>query len=62
MAVEDGHRDEIHVCNDVVEGEGDEGGGGPPDGDDFGNDLAGGDGNEDCWVVSGVLGDCERSG
>ena len=44
---EDGHRDEEHVCDDVVEGEGDEGGGGPPDGGDFGDDFAGGDGDED---------------
>ena len=44
---EDGDRDEIHVGDDVVEGEGDEGGGREPDRDDLRHGFAGRDGEPD---------------
>lgn len=46
-AEEDGERDEIHVCDDVVGAEADEAHDGEPDRDHFGDDFARGDGEED---------------
>ena len=47
MAVENGNGDEVHICDDVIQTERHESEGGPPDGNDLGGDLAGGDGDED---------------
>ena len=47
VGVPDGDGDEVHVCDDVVEAEGDEGGRGEPDGEDLGDDFARGEGHED---------------